>query len=76
MIFIVNSIKDYNFPTILQIGKKYPMPLRFIFTKGIAMFKPAIVKDREKNAKILTMNNVLNDQKYHEVLQNSKILHA
>ena len=52
------------------------MPLRFVFNKGIAMFKPAIVKDREKNAKILTMNNVLNDQKYHEVPQNSKILHA
>ena len=52
------------------------MPLRFVFNKGIAMFKAAIVKDREKNAKILTMNNVLNDQKYHEVLQNSKMLHA
>ena len=37
------------------------------------MCKPAIVKEREKNAKKLTMKNVLNDQKYHEILQNSKI---
>ena len=50
------------------------MSLRFIFTKGIAMCKPAIVKKREKNAKKLTMKNVLNDQKYHEILQNSKML--
>ena len=40
------------------------------------MCKPAIVKEREKNAKKLTMKNVLNDQKYHEILQNSKILHT
>ena len=33
------------------------------------MCKPAIVKEREKNAKKLTMKNVLNDQKYHEILQ-------
>ena len=39
------------------------------------MCKPAIVKEREKNAKKLTMKNVLNDQKYHEILPNSKILH-
>ena len=52
------------------------MSLRFIFTKGIASCKPAIVKQREKNAKKLTMKNVLNDQKYHEILQNSKMLHT
>ena len=52
------------------------MSLRFVFTKEIAMCKPAIVKEREKNAKKLTMKNVLNDQKYHEILQNSQILHT
>ena len=46
------------------------------FTKGVAMCKSAIVKEREKNAKRLTMKKVLKDQKYHEILQNSKILHA
>ena len=40
------------------------------------MCKPAIVKEHEKNAKKLNMKNVLNDQKYHEILQDSKILHA
>ena len=45
------------------------MSLRFVFTKGIAMYKPAIVKEREKNPKKLTMKNVLNDQKYHEILK-------
>ena len=40
------------------------------------MWKPAIVKKHKKNAKKLTMKNVLNDQKYHEILQNSKILHT
>ena len=35
---------------------------------------PAIVKEYQKNAKKLTMKNVFNDQKYHEILQNSKIL--
>ena len=40
------------------------------------MCKPAIVKKREKNVKKLTTKNVLNDQKYHEILQNSKILHT
>ena len=39
------------------------------------MCKPATVKEREKNAEKLTMKIVLNDQKYHEILQNSKILH-
>ena len=39
------------------------------------MYKPAIVKEREKNAKN-AMKNVLNDQKYYEILQNSKILHT
>ena len=38
------------------------------------MYKPAIVKEHEKNAKKLTMKNILNNQKYHELLQNSKIL--
>ena len=40
------------------------------------MSKPAIVKESAKNAKKLTMKNVLIDQKYHEILQNSKILHT
>ena len=40
------------------------------------MCKPAVVTEREKNAKKLTMKNVLNDQKYHEILQNSNILHT
>ena len=40
------------------------------------MCKPAIVKEREKNVKKLTMKNVLNDQKYYQMLQNSKILHT
>ena len=40
------------------------------------MCKPAIVKELKKNAKKLTMKNVLNDQKYHEILQNFKILHT
>ena len=40
------------------------------------MCKPAIVKKREKNVKKLTMKNVLNDQKYYQMLQNSKILHT
>ena len=52
------------------------MSLRFVFTKVIAMCKPVIVKEREKNAKKLTIKNVLHDQKYHEILQNSKILHT
>ena len=47
------------------------MFLGFVFTKGIAICRPAIVKEREKNVKELTMKNVLNDQKYHEILQNS-----
>ena len=40
------------------------------------MCKPAIVKEREKNAKKRAMKNVLNDQKYHGILQNSNILHT
>ena len=52
------------------------MSLRFVFSKGIAMCKPEIVKEFEKNAKKLTMKNVLNDQKYLEILQNSKILYT
>ena len=40
------------------------------------MCKPGIVKERKKNAKKLTMKNVLNDKKYHEIFQNSKILHT
>ena len=40
------------------------------------MCKPAIVKEREKNAKKLTIKNVLDDQKYDEILQNSKIVHT
>ena len=34
----------------------------------------AIVKECEKNAKKLTLKDVLNGQKNHEILQNSKIL--
>ena len=40
------------------------------------MCNPAIVKEREKNAKKLTTKSVLNDQKYREILQISKILHT
>ena len=40
------------------------------------MCKAAFVKEREKNVKKLTMKIVLNDQKYHELLQNSKILYT
>ena len=40
------------------------------------MCKPAIVKEREKNVKKLTLKNVLNDQKYYQMLRNSKILHT
>ena len=47
------------------------MPLRFVFTKAIATCKRA---KRKKNAKKLTMKNVSNDQKYHEILENSKML--
>ena len=46
------------------------MSLRFVFTKVIAMCKAALVKAREKNVKKLTM------KKYHEILQNFKILHT
>ena len=42
------------------------MSLRFLFAKEIAMCKPAIV----------TLKNVLNDQKYSEILQNSKSVHT
>ena len=52
------------------------MSLRSVFTKGNDVYKPAIAKERQKNAKKLTMKNVLNDQKYHEILQNFKILHT
>ena len=44
------------------------MSTRFVFAKGITMCKPAIVKERKISTKKLTMKNVLNDQKYHEVL--------
>ena len=40
------------------------------------MWKPAFVKEREKNAQKVTMKNVLNNQKHHEILQNSKMLHT
>ena len=33
-------------------------------------------RTRKKNANKLTMKNVLNDQKYHEILQNPKLLHT
>ena len=52
------------------------MSLRFVFTIGIAMCKPAAVKECKKNVKKRSMENVLNDQNYHEILQNSKILHT
>ena len=47
-----------------------------MFTTGIAICKPAFLKEREKNAKKIIIKNVLNDQKYHEILQNCKILHT
>ena len=37
------------------------------------MCRASFVKEREKNVKKLTMKIILNDQKYHELLQNSKI---
>ena len=40
------------------------------------MCRASFVKEREKNVKQLTMKIILNDQKYHELLQNSKILHT
>ena len=49
------------------------MSLGFSLTQEIAMAKLTIVKERKKNGKRLTMENVSNDQKYHEILQNSKI---
>ena len=52
------------------------MILRFAFTKGIAMCKPSILKEREKNAKKINYENVLNARKYHKILQNSNILHT
>ena len=47
------------------------MSLRFVFTKGIVVYKPAIIKEPEKNAKKLTMKNVLNDNimKYSKILK-------
>ena len=54
----------------------YPVSLRFVFAKGIAMCKPVIVKERERSANKLAMKSVLNDQKYHEILQDSKIVHT
>ena len=44
------------------------MSLRFVFTKEIEMCKPAIVNKCKKNAKNLTMKNVSNEKKYHEIL--------
>ena len=44
------------------------MFLRFVFTKGIAMCKPAIVKEREKKYQKTNYEKFLNDQKYHEIL--------
>ena len=55
------------------------MSLGFVFTKVIAHCKKAIVKEREKNAKNekkINNENVSNDQKYHQILQNSKTLHT
>ena len=59
-------MKNYNFPKIHQISN--PVTLRFVFTKGITMCKPAVVK-RENNVKKITIKNVLNHQKYHKTLQ-------
>ena len=55
-------------------GKGRPewLRIRTLFTHC----KPATVKEREKNAKKITLKNVLNNQKYHEILPNAKILHA
>ena len=70
------------FLKILQIGKGISSVLKTcikgiaMYPKGIAMYKPAIVKEREKNAEKLTTKNVIRDQKYHEKLQISKTLHT
>ena len=45
------------------------MSLRFVFTKGITMCKPAIVKEREKNVKKLTMKNVTTSETLRQTLQ-------
>ena len=44
------------------------MFLRFVFTKGIAMFKAAILKESEKKYQKTNYEKFLNDQKYHEIL--------
>ena len=38
------------------------MPLRFVFTKEVAIFKPAIVKEREKNASKRHTSKILHTQ--------------
>ena len=38
--------------------------------------QPAIVKEREKKCQKANYENVLNDQKYHKILQNSNISHT
>ena len=45
------------------------MSLRFVFTKGITMCKPAIVKEREKNVKKLAMKNVTTSETLIQTLQ-------
>ena len=46
------------------------MSLRFVFTKGIDMCMPEIVKQSKKNAKKLTIKNILmtkNIMKYSKI---------
>ena len=50
------------------------MSLRFVFTKGIDLYKSAFIKECEKNDKKLNMKNVLNEQTHHQILEISKIL--
>ena len=45
------------------------MSLRFVFTKGITMCKPEIVKEREKNVKKLAMKNVTTSETLRQTLQ-------
>ena len=47
------------------------MSLRFVFTIGIATCKPAIVKERKKNVKKRSMENVLMTK---TIMKYSKIL--
>ena len=45
------------------------MSLRFVFTKGITVCKPEILKEREKNVKKLAMKNVTTSETLRQTLQ-------